>query len=82
MKYDYGQAIPDYDTPPRIIDLATRRCRQILFSWMYGDRCDLRILLASCYVQGMADAMDALQRSTTTTRKGKEPWISSDLQGC
>jgi hypothetical protein len=56
------------DIPAPFIDLAQRRTEFLFHAMTYGDK-PMRIVLASAYLQGMNDAVDALDARATREKE-------------
>lgn len=69
----------EYHPPAPMVRIADERTRAILREWanrMHWGPVDFRILAESCYMQGINDAIDALQQQglTITAVVDDGPW--------
>lgn len=56
------ETVEQYKPPPKVVDLAKRRTRGIRTWWGRWGEHSLAMLCASCYLQGIEDTAQALDR--------------------
>ena len=62
MKHYRQSAVKRIEVPEQFISLAQRRTQDFLSAWIWTNPMDLKMLMASCYLQGVEDGARAVER--------------------